>query len=354
MTRASEPARAAGPLRRRRAHRQAATARPAAAGRARSRRRAGDGSRRDGSLRGLLFLGPALLILVALVGYPIVYTIWLSLHSADGSRFVGLDNYVAMFTAAETRRAIINNVVWVVVAPSLVTALGLIFAVLTERVRWATAFKVILFMPMAISFLAAGVTFRLVYDESPDRGVLNAVAVGSARRVRATVALPRRDAARRRAARPERRRSRPRSPCASAGTPVLVPLVGLPPDRMPGPTRAGGGAAGRRDGAARRGLARLHPRRRRRARRRRPDRAGAARRGRARRCAAAQVVGDDDHRRRRPVRASRSHRRRLRVRLPADELHRAVRRGDLARARPSSRRPSSARTSGSGPASPWS
>jgi alpha-glucoside transport system permease protein len=124
-----------------------------------------------------LFLAPAAVMLLALVCYPIVYTVWLSLHGADGRAFVGLDNYGRLFTAPETRRAIANNLVWVVVAPAIVTTLGLVFAVLTDRVRRATALKMILFMPMAISFLAAGVTFRLVYDESPDRGVLNAAIV---------------------------------------------------------------------------------------------------------------------------------------------------------------------------------
>jgi ABC-type sugar transport system permease subunit len=124
-----------------------------------------------------IFLGPAMLMLLVLVCYPIVYTVWLSLRSSNGASFVGLDNYVRMFTATETRHAITNNIIWVVAAPSIVTALGLIFAVLTERVRRATVLKTILFMPMAISFLAAGVTFRLVYDENPDRGALNAVIV---------------------------------------------------------------------------------------------------------------------------------------------------------------------------------
>jgi alpha-glucoside transport system permease protein len=127
----------------------------------------------------LVFLAPAAVMLVVLVCYPIVYTVWLSVHSSDGARFVGLDNYLRMFTAPETRRAIGNNIVWVLVAPAIVTTLGLIFAVLTERVRRSTALKTILFMPMAISFLAAGVTFRLVYDENPERGALNAAIVAA-------------------------------------------------------------------------------------------------------------------------------------------------------------------------------
>ncbi|MFL1433038.1 MULTISPECIES: carbohydrate ABC transporter permease, partial [unclassified Nocardiopsis] len=73
--------------------------------------------------------------------------------------------------------AIRNTGIWVLVAPAVVTGLGLILAVLTERIRWATAFRILLFMPMAISLFASGIIFRLVYDENPDRGVVNAAIV---------------------------------------------------------------------------------------------------------------------------------------------------------------------------------
>jgi alpha-glucoside transport system permease protein len=131
----------------------------------------------QGRRTAIWFLGPALLIVGTLVLYPIASTVWLSFHSADGSRFVGLANYIEMFTSPDTRRAITNNAIWLVAAPMVVTVLGLLFAVLTERVRLAHAFRLALFMPMAISFLAAGVTFRLVYDEDPNRGLLNAALV---------------------------------------------------------------------------------------------------------------------------------------------------------------------------------
>jgi alpha-glucoside transport system permease protein len=62
----------------------------------------------------------------------------------------------------------------VVLVPAVVTSLGLIFAVLTERVSWGTAFKVVIFMPMAISFLSAGVIWRIVFENDPQRGLLNA------------------------------------------------------------------------------------------------------------------------------------------------------------------------------------
>ncbi|MGW2631304.1 carbohydrate ABC transporter permease [Streptomyces chattanoogensis] len=125
-----------------------------------------------------VFLLPALVLLGALVVYPIVFSVWRSLFDASGDGFVGLGNYGAMFSDDAIRTALRNNVIWVVVAPTVSTALGLIFAVLTERIRWGTAFKLVVFMPMAISMLAAGIIFRLVYDQAPERGIANAVWVG--------------------------------------------------------------------------------------------------------------------------------------------------------------------------------
>ncbi|MGH2630700.1 MAG: ABC transporter permease subunit [Actinomycetota bacterium] len=130
--------------------------------------------RRKRSWAPVYFLAPALVLLGAIVVYPIFFSVGRSLFDAGGGRFVGLDNYEEMFTSESTRTAIRNNLIWVVFAPSIVTAVGLVFAVLTERIPWSTAFKVAIFMPMAISFLSAGVTWRLIYEQDPDIGLANA------------------------------------------------------------------------------------------------------------------------------------------------------------------------------------
>ena len=70
--------------------------------------------------------------------------------------------------------AVKNNAIWLAIVPALVTILGLMFAVLTERVGWAVAFKTAVFMPMAISAFAAGITWRIMYVENPEQGALNA------------------------------------------------------------------------------------------------------------------------------------------------------------------------------------
>jgi len=193
-------------------------------------------------LMAVLFLAPAMIVLGTLVVFPIGWTLVRSLFGRDGFQtFVGLDNYVDMFTRESTLRAITNNIIWVAVVPAVVTALGLIFAVLTERVKWGTAFKMLIFMPMAISFLAAGVTFQIVYDAEPDRGVANAIAVTihdmifepspySGARVRDAEEVAGTDAA---VTTVTDDGAIDTAQPVSAGEPVLFPLVGIAPDEIP-------------------------------------------------------------------------------------------------------------------------
>lgn len=144
------------------------------------RGRGHDARGRGGLRRWLLaagFLAPALVVLGALVVYPIVYTVVRSLFDKSGASFVGWQNYVTMFTNDTTFTAIRNNLMWVVVAPVTVTVIGLILAVLVDKLGWKTVFRLIVFMPMAISMLAAGVIFRGMFVESPQLGVVNAAIV---------------------------------------------------------------------------------------------------------------------------------------------------------------------------------
>jgi alpha-glucoside transport system permease protein len=116
-----------------------------------------------------------MLFLLVWIVYPAIYTFLQSLFRGSGfEEFAGIDNYKALFTRDNLLTAIKNNAIWVAIVPAGVTALGLIFAVLTERVRWSVAFKTAVFMPMAVSAFAAGVTWRIMYQQDPDRGAINA------------------------------------------------------------------------------------------------------------------------------------------------------------------------------------
>jgi alpha-glucoside transport system permease protein len=120
------------------------------------------------------FLLPALIFLGVWIVYPTVYTFIRSFYNAQGDAFVGIQNYQRMFTSSLLLTAIKNNAIWVLVVPALVTAIGLVFAVLTERIRWSVAFKTAVFMPMAISLFAAGVIWHIMYQQDPSQGTINA------------------------------------------------------------------------------------------------------------------------------------------------------------------------------------
>lgn len=130
----------------------------------------------------VLFLGPAAIMLLAIIFYPLVYSVVRSFFS-DGAagafgNWVGLRNYGNIFTDPASFRSFKNNLLWVLVVPVAITIIGLIFAVLVERVRWSSAFKLVLFMPMAISFVAVGVTWGIIYADQPSRGLANVLTVG--------------------------------------------------------------------------------------------------------------------------------------------------------------------------------
>jgi alpha-glucoside transport system permease protein len=133
-----------------------------------------DSGRRRRYLIALAFLAPALVFLGVWVVYPTVYTFIRSFYDRSGGSFVGFDNYVALFTTDVLLTAIRNNAIWVLVVPATVTAIGLVFAVLTERIRWSVAFKTAVFMPMAISLFAAGVIWHIMYEKDPSQGTVNA------------------------------------------------------------------------------------------------------------------------------------------------------------------------------------
>jgi alpha-glucoside transport system permease protein len=122
----------------------------------------------------IIFLAPTLVLLGVWVVYPTIRTIIRSFYGRDGSEFVGLDNYQTLFTDDTILTAIKNNFLWLLIVPAFVTAIGLVFAVLLERIRFSVAFKVVVFMPMAISLFAAGVIWRLMYEKDPSQGTINA------------------------------------------------------------------------------------------------------------------------------------------------------------------------------------
>jgi alpha-glucoside transport system permease protein len=129
-------------------------------------------------LRPWLWLAPALVFLGVFLVYPTIATVIRSFMNRRGDQFIGLDNYAWFFSQGDTLIALRNNALWVVLLPALVVGLGLLVAVLVDRVRYEGVVKTVVFLPLAISFVAASVIWRFMYELQPNIGTLNA-AIGT-------------------------------------------------------------------------------------------------------------------------------------------------------------------------------
>lgn len=133
------------------------------------------GARAGARIRPWLWLLPALVLLLVFLVYPTFDTIRRSLLDRNSEAFVGLDNYAYFLSSAGTLGALRNNVFWILGLTGGAVGLGLLLAILADRVRYETVAKASIFVPLAISFVAAGVIWRFIYDFRPETGTLNAI-----------------------------------------------------------------------------------------------------------------------------------------------------------------------------------
>mgnify|MGYP001315420107 FL=1 len=135
----------------------------------------------ENSIRVLIFIAPAFIVLFVFILYPVFETVRLSFYDKFGREFVGLYNYLWAINDPNFRRSILNNLGWLLIVPTLSTFFGLVIANLTDRIWWGTIAKSIIFMPMAISFVGAGVIWKFIYDYrgtgDQQIGLLNAIVV---------------------------------------------------------------------------------------------------------------------------------------------------------------------------------
>jgi alpha-glucoside transport system permease protein len=154
-------------------------------------------------LQPFVFVGPAIAMLLWFLALPTLRTFYLSLFGRNGppalpltllftapseylaalsTQFVGLDNYVAVFTDRLMLGALRNNILfWIGIATPLTVIAGLLIAVMADRSKFERTAKSLIFMPMAISFVGASVIWNFIYEVNPPGtpqiGLLNAVVV---------------------------------------------------------------------------------------------------------------------------------------------------------------------------------
>ena len=136
------------------------------------------------TIRPYVFVGPALVILTVFLVYPVFNTIFISFENSNSTEFVGLDNYKFVFTDVNMLRSIRNTAGWLILVPLAAVSIGLAFATLADRLRRGEAVaKSLIFLPMAISFAGASITWQLIYSYRPQGfgsniGLLNGIMLG--------------------------------------------------------------------------------------------------------------------------------------------------------------------------------
>ena len=148
----------------------------------------------ENSIRVIIFILPALIVLFIFILYPVFETVRLSFYDKFGREFVGLYNYEWAINDPEFRRSILNNLGWLLIVPTFSTFFGLVIANLADRIWWGSIAKSIIFMPMAISFVGAGVIWKFVYEYrgpgDTQIGLLNAVIVSFGYEPQAWLTIP--------------------------------------------------------------------------------------------------------------------------------------------------------------------
>ena len=139
---------------------------------------------RDGAgylIQLVAFMAPAILLLLVGLILPSVQTFGASFMNAAGNQFVGLDNFVWIFTQPAGLITVGNTIIWVIITPLVSTGIGLAYAVFIDKSRGEKFFKVLVFMPMAISFVGASIIWRFMYAyrgaEFEQIGLLNQIVV---------------------------------------------------------------------------------------------------------------------------------------------------------------------------------
>ncbi|MEU4553451.1 carbohydrate ABC transporter permease [Micromonospora violae] len=128
----------------------------------------------------LFFLLPTLLLLTIGLVVPAIRTVLLSLMDRSSTNWVGLRNYSWMFSEDSIVRVLVNSLIWVLLVPLVATAIGLIYAIMVDKVRFEAVAKSLIFLPMAISFVGASIIWKFVYayrGEGDQIGLLNQIVV---------------------------------------------------------------------------------------------------------------------------------------------------------------------------------
>ncbi|WP_404348644.1 sugar ABC transporter permease [Phycicoccus jejuensis] len=147
--------------------------------------------RRGEKVQAVAFVGPTLFFIAIALIYPAILTIRRAFYSGKffdlnfgtprtRGKFVGFDNFTALWTTPGLPEVFRNTALWVILVPLFATSVGLLYAILIDRARGEAVAKALIFLPMAISMVGATLIWKFVYFYNGDPGsqqvgLLNAI-----------------------------------------------------------------------------------------------------------------------------------------------------------------------------------
>ena len=135
-------------------------------------------------LQPFVFVGPAVVIMGWFLAIPVLRSLIASFKNYLGTQWVGFDNYKFAFTDPRMLETFRNNLLWLIFGTAFSVGLGLLIATLADRTKAEVLYKSIIFTPMAISFVGAGVIWKFIYTYKgtgvgiQEIGLLNAIVTG--------------------------------------------------------------------------------------------------------------------------------------------------------------------------------
>ncbi|WP_343249893.1 sugar ABC transporter permease [Diplocloster hominis] len=127
-------------------------------------------------LKTLSFLAPALIIYFIIIVFPTFYSVVLSFFDWNGiseKKFIGIKNYVNLFTNdAVFRIALKNNIIWIVLTVCITVVLALLLAlVLNNHFKGRIIYRSIFYFPYMLSWIIVGIIWKWMYN--PNFGMIN-------------------------------------------------------------------------------------------------------------------------------------------------------------------------------------
>lgn len=125
-------------------------------------------ARRRGRWTGWAFVAPFMIVLIAMLVVPIAYAVWLSLFQDQligGNHFVGVANYVTLFTDGKFWAAFLRVLLFLVVQVPIMLFLALIAALTLDSARLyaGSFFRIALFLPYAVPGVVAALIWGFIY-----------------------------------------------------------------------------------------------------------------------------------------------------------------------------------------------